>query len=111
MGEPSSQPPTVKLLEQIAGDLSEIKEILSSFTDDGFPLRQSIPTPELLASLVSAAALLSRSDPRINGTDLQQRIDAAQVIGSRLIQVADAFRHQTERIHLERLHHESGHLP
>lgn len=92
-----------EILEQILKELRDIKDILVNFTDDGFPLRNSIPNPELLASLITASALLSRTDPRINAEDLRQRLEAAQVIGSQLIQLADCYRRQTERIQLERL--------
>lgn len=89
-------------LQMIAAELSEIKELLSSFSHDGLPLRSQVPTSELLASLVASAALLLRDQPLTEG-ELNGRIQAAQVLARELIRQCDLFQQQTRSAHLAEL--------
>jgi len=87
---------SVQLLRQIATDLAEIKEVLVSFTGDGLPLRAQIPNNELLASLLMAAAMISRNPGAITADDLAGRIAAAQVIAVDAIRHFDHYHSQTQ---------------
>lgn len=92
---------SVQLLRQIASDLAEIKEVLVSFTGDGLPLRAQIPNNELLASLLMAAAMISRNPGAIAPEDLASRIAAAQVIALDAIRQHDHYQAQTQVAHLQ----------
>ena len=89
-------------LSAIAADLAEIKELLSSFSNDGLPLRSQVPTSELLASLVAAATLMLRDKP-LSHADLMDRITAAQALASELIRQSDRYQQQTRPEHLAAL--------
>lgn len=89
-------------LTEIAAELADIKELLSSFSNDGLPLRSQVPTSELMASLVAAAALLLRDQPLSEG-ELNGRIQAAQVLASELIRQSDRYQQQTRSQHLAQL--------
>ena len=90
-----------ELLLQIAADLAEIKEVLVSFTGDGLPLRAQVPNSELLASLLMAAAMISRNPGAISAEDLSGRIAAAQVIASDAIRHFDQYQGQTQIAQLQ----------
>lgn len=85
---------------QILEELREIKELLSSTTSDGMPLRAMVPTTEVLASLVAAASLISRETLQLDQADLQQRCVAAQVLATELIRQFEAYHaaRQSERL-------------
>lgn len=83
------------LIQHLAEDVRDIKDVLVNFTNDGFPLRHSVPTSELVTAAVVAGALISRSDPRIHQNDLMTRIAAAQEIASEVIRAFDAYQSAT----------------
>lgn len=91
-----------KLLQQILEQLQQLNATLDSFTNDGFPLAQSIPSPELLASLAAAAALIAKDKPQMSQGDLDSRIQAAQVLAAELVGQHDRFQSETHR---DRLNH------
>lgn len=89
-------------LSAIKAELAEIKEILSSFTADGLPLRSQVPTSELIASLVAAASLIMRDRPLPVG-ELNERIRAAQVLATELIRQSDHYQRATQADQLSHL--------
>lgn len=89
-------------LAVIKAELAEIKELLSSFTHDGLPLRSQVPTSELIASLVAAASLILRDKPLPMG-ELQERITAAQVLATELIRHCDHYQRATQTQQLSHL--------
>jgi len=89
-------------LATIKAELAEIKEILSSFTGDGLPLRSQVPTSELIASLVAAASLILRDKPLPMG-ELNERIQAAQVLATELIRQSDYYQRATQAQQLAHL--------
>ena len=60
-----------QVLQAILEQLQRLNETIETFTNDGFPLAQTVPTAELLASLMTAAALISKEQPRLNQQDLK----------------------------------------
>lgn len=92
-----------ELLRGVLVELKQLNELLVSFTGDGFPLQRSVPTPEMIATIAVAAALLMRHDARMSEADLQQRLAAAPVVGQQLIKQMDAYLGATQRQHLESL--------
>ena len=86
---------TQRLIQGLADDVRDIKDVLVNFTNDGFPLRHSVPTSELVTAAVIAAALIGRSDPRIHQNDLMTRIAAAQEIATEVIRAFDAYQGAT----------------
>lgn len=91
----------VQLLQRIAADLAEIKEVLVSFTGDGLPLRAQVPNNELLASLLIASAMISRNPGAITPDDLTSRIAAAQLIATDAIRQFDQYQCQTQVAQLQ----------
>lgn len=89
-------------LATIKAELAEIKEILSSFTSDGLPLRSQVPTSELIASLVAAASLILRDKP-LPMSELNERIQAAQVLATELIRQSDHYQRATQAQQLSHL--------
>ena len=90
-----------ELLRSVLSELRRLNEVMESFTNDGFPLQRTIPTTEMLAAMVVAAAMISRTDPRITPQDLKQRLTAAPVISSQLIDLVDSYLNQTQLQALE----------
>lgn len=82
-----------------------------AFTNDGFPLARTVPTNEVLAAMVIAAALVSRQDPRVNPQDLQNRLQAAPVISAQLIAQVDAYLRSMQVSHLDQLARQSPSPP
>lgn len=89
-----------QLLKEILEQLRELNETLSSFTSEGLPLRAQVPNPGLLASLLAAAALISKERPGISQQDLSARVAAAQVLADELLRQHDGYRtsSQTDRL-------------
>lgn len=92
-----------QLLQQILEQLQQLNSTLDSFTNDGFPLAQSIPSPELLASLAAAAALIAKDKPQMSQGDLDSRVHAAQVLATELVAQHDRFQSETHRLRLNQL--------
>lgn len=92
-----------QLLQQILEQLRELNETLSNFTSEGLPLRAQVPTPELLASLLAAAALISKERPVITTQDLASRVAAAQVLADELLRQHDGYRTTTQTDRLNQL--------
>lgn len=94
---------TDQLLAAVLTELKQLNELMESFTGDGFPLNRAVPSTETIAAIAVAVALLTRHDPRINEQDLQQRLAAAPVISTRLIQQLDSYLQTVQRQQLEAL--------
>ena len=92
-----------QVLQEILEQLKRMNETIDTFTNDGFPLAQTIPTAELLASLVAAAALISKEQPRLTQSDLQARVQAAQVLATELLCSHDRFQTDTRKGRLNQL--------
>jgi RNA polymerase-interacting CarD/CdnL/TRCF family regulator len=92
-----------QVLQEILEQLKRMNETIDTFTNDGFPLAQTVPTAELLASLMTAAALISKEQPRLNQQDLQGRIQAAQVLATELLTAHDRFQTETRKGRLNQL--------
>lgn len=92
-----------QLLRDILQQLQQLNQTIDDFTCQGMPLKAQVPTSELIASVVSAAALVMRDTPAISTLDLQGRIAAAQVLASELIRAYDAYQQQTHAGRLDQL--------
>jgi hypothetical protein len=92
-----------QLLRDILQQLQQLNQTLDDFTGQGMPLKAQVPTSELLASIVAAAALITRESATINPMDLQGRITGAQVLASELIKAFDAYQQQTQAGRLDQL--------
>ncbi len=92
-----------ELLRGVLAELKQLNELMETFTGDGFPLNRAVPNTETIAAIVVAAALLMRHNPHLNEDDMQQRLAAAPVISSRLIQQLDAYLRATQVQQLEQL--------
>lgn len=92
-----------QLLKDILEQLRELNETISSFTSEGLPLRAQVPTAELLASLLAAAALISKERPVISQQDLSARVAAAQVLADELLRQHDGYRTTTQTDRLNQL--------
>lgn len=90
------------LLREISSELKDIREAFDSFSNGGFPLSRTVPTPELLASLAAASSLIARNTP-LEGGHLQNRIAAAQVIAQDLIRQHDHYRQSIQAQKLDSL--------
>lgn len=92
-----------ELLKEILEQLKQLNATFDSFTNDGFPLAQSVPTAELLASLAAAAALITKDNPRVTTEDLRGRVAAAQVLATELLSQHDRFQSETRTGRLNQL--------
>jgi hypothetical protein len=92
-----------QLLQDILQQLQQLNQTLDDFTGQGMPLKAQVPTSELLASIVAAAALITRESSTINPLDLQGRIAGAQMLASELIKAFDAYQQQTQAGRLDQL--------
>jgi hypothetical protein len=81
----------VFLLKELLTEMRTISEVLILFTSDGLPLRQQIPTPDLMAACSIAAGLVANNAPIISAMDLQARLQASQVIAATLISEHDSY--------------------
>jgi hypothetical protein len=95
-----------QLLKEILEQLQTLNATFDSFTNDGFPLAQAMPTPELLASLLAAAALIAKDQPRVTTDDLRGRVAAAQVLATELLSQHDRFQTETRKGRLNQLAHD-----
>jgi hypothetical protein len=100
--EPNHSVRVLAALEGIQAEMKEIKELLVSFTGDGWPLRSQLPSAELLASLTASLVVLLRDMP-LADKDIEQRVMAAQVIAREFIKQHDAYNAATATQHLENL--------
>jgi hypothetical protein len=91
------------LLIQILEQLKDLNETIKDFTSDGLPLRAQVPTSELLASLMAAAALVIKERPALTANDLQGRVNAAQVLADQLIAAHDQYKTETSLQRLDQL--------
>ena len=92
----------IERLAAIQSELAELREAFDSFSNGGFPLRQEVATPELLAVLAAFMALMGRDGP-MNDHDLQYRVRAAMVLGTDIVKVFDSYKRSTERQNLDHL--------
>jgi hypothetical protein len=92
-----------QVLQDILEQLKRLNETVDTFTNDGFPLAQTVPSTELLASLLAASALISKEQPRLNPDDLMSRVQAAQVLATQLIASHDKFQSDTRAGRLNQL--------
>jgi hypothetical protein len=97
--EPSDQ---ALALEQIRTELAEIREVLNTFTSDGWPLRSQMPSAEFMASMAASIVVLLRDRP-LSDADLESRVMAAQVISRLLIKMHDQFNADTKLQQLNNL--------
>lgn len=95
-----------QLLKEILEQLQQLNASFESFSNDGFPLAQSIPSSELLASLIAAAALISKEQPRLTQDDLRGRVQAAQLLATELLSTHDRFQSDTRTGRLNQLAHD-----
>ena len=102
----TAQPPEeslAPLLRELIGEVREIKELLSLFTNDGMPILSSLPSSELIASACMAAGLIARESQTIKRTDLNGKLQAAQVVALELVRMHDSYITNTQRQRLEEL--------
>jgi hypothetical protein len=92
-----------ELLRGVLAELKQLNELMENFTGDGFPLNRSVPNTETISAIAMAVALVMRHDPRISQADLDQRLAAAPVLATQLIQALDAFQRSTQVQQLESL--------
>lgn len=92
-----------ELLKEILEQLKRLNETIDTFTNDGFPLAQTVPSAELLASLLAAAALINKDKPRLTADDLQARVQGAQVLATELLSAHDRFQSETRKGRLNHL--------
>ena len=101
--KPEAGEPSPAVLAQILAELQEIKELLALFTSDGFPLRASVPSPELLASIMAASSMLSKATPTMTTEDVNARICAAQVFADVILRHHDSYQGAKQNQALQRL--------
>ena len=94
---------TREVLCAILDELKEMRLLLASFTSEGMPLRAQTITPELAAASAAAAGLLARTDLTMAEGELDQRLQAAQVVGSHLTREHDRYVQAVRPGSLERL--------
>ncbi len=94
---------TIDALNAILEELRELRQQFETFSNGGFPLRQTIPTNELVAAAASAAALVAREGPAPSPQDVQRRLQLAMLISRELIIHYDQFQQQTQPQQLENL--------
>jgi hypothetical protein len=93
---------TLAALEGIRSELTEIKEILVSTTNDGMPLSRQVPSAELIASLIGSLAFLLRDTP-LHEDRISKGAQAGQMLGLNLIQLHDAYMAATQAQRLDQL--------
>jgi hypothetical protein len=105
--KPADKEPAPDPLERIAAgieamrlDLQELREAFDLFSKGGFPLERTVATSELLTTLAVTTAVMIRDAP-LQAYDLQQRIQAALVIGEQVLKCHDEYRDATHKLRLE----------
>lgn len=78
----------LQTLKEIRDELRELRENFNTFSNEGMPLRTTVPTPELIATMAATTAVLLRDGPI---DDLEQRLNASQMIGDLAIKHHDEF--------------------
>lgn len=96
---------TDQLLTQLLEEIRLLREAFDSFSSEGFPLKASTPTNEVVMTAAIVAAMLSRERPDIHPQDLRNRLNDAMVIAYHALQAHDAFNQQTGTAQLETLFH------
>lgn len=96
------EPEAIALLKEIRDAIFELRDLYDSHTDNGFPLKSTVPTTESMAALICTASLLLR-DTALSEADLQHRSSAAMVLSSRLLQMLARYQSETRSSHLENL--------
>lgn len=86
-----------ELLRAVLAELKQLNELMTEFTNDGFPLARAVAGTETLSAIAVAAALLARDNTPISQQELQQKLAAAPVISSQLIAQVDGYL-QTMRV-------------
>lgn len=99
----------LSLLEQLCSDIASMRqsletvaETLDSFTEEGFPLRSSMPTPEMISAVATSCALLLRETP-LSPQDVTQRVQAAQSLAKYILEAFDHHQSATRNTQLEGL--------
>lgn len=92
-----------QVLKELLAEVKELRALFSDFSAEGLPLRAQTITPELLASLLTATALINRERPGLSHSDLQGRVQAAQVLADQLLNAHSQFRTETQAERLNRL--------
>ena len=100
---PSPAQVNARLLAEILEQLKQLNQTIDDFTAQGMPLKAQVPSNELIASIAAAVALVSRDNPTIGASDLQGRVDAAQVLGALITRAFDAYQSQTRPDRLSQL--------
>jgi hypothetical protein len=93
---------TLDALNAILEEMRELRMQFETFSNGGFPLRQTVPSNELLAATTAAAAVLSRDLPLTHG-DVQRRIQMAMVISREVIAHFDTFQQASQPQSLDNL--------
>lgn len=93
----------VSAVKELVTETRELRTLFSDFSAEGLPLRAQTITPELMASLITAASLINRERPNLTQQDLQGRVQAAQVLADQLLQAHSQFRTATQTERLNRL--------
>ena len=92
-----------QVLKELLAEVKELRALFSDFSAEGLPLRAQTVTPELLASLLAAASLISKERPTLTQQDLKARVQAAQVLADQLLAAHSQFRTETQAERLNRL--------
>jgi hypothetical protein len=97
----TAEPPTVALLKELIEEVRLLSEAFDSFSSEGFPLKQSTPTSEMVMAAAVTAAMLARETPHLHPQDIEQRVQSAVVLAYRAVETFDAFHRQTAAAQLE----------
>lgn len=87
-------------LDALVEEVRLLREAFDSFSSEGFPLKSSTPTNEMVMTAAVVAALLVR-DGELHPMDLKKRLDDAMVIAFHAVASFDSFHRTTRTAQLE----------
>lgn len=90
------------VLNAILDEMRELRQQFETFSNGGFPLKQTVPTSELLSAVATASALLCRDLP-LTSTDVQRRLQMSMLVSRDLIALFDQFQQHSQGQQLDQL--------
>jgi hypothetical protein len=90
------------VLNAILEEMRELRQQFETFSNGGFPLRQTVPTSELLAAAAASSALLARDLP-LTSNDVQRRLQMAMLVSRDFVALFDQFQMHSQPQQLDQL--------
>lgn len=102
MAEAKPADEQLKLLRELVEEVRLLREAFDTFSNGGFPLRQTVPTSELMLTACMASSLMQRDLP-VTQPDANTKMQMAIVLADQLGKFFDEFQKHTQTAQLESL--------